>query len=117
MTKSRAEGAADILDEYHKKIGGPPGAKAKGGRGKRKPVSTTSSPAPGRPAKKSKTNGEEWTAPIGSWEDDVESIQTICDDNSGSGKLELHVFMCFKGGHKTKFPMGLVRQKCPQRVS
>ncbi|KAF2152938.1 chromo-domain-containing protein [Myriangium duriaei CBS 260.36] len=112
------EGAQDILEEYHKKIGGAPTPKPKGGRGKRKAVSTTSSPAPaapaaraGRPTKKAKANGE-WKPPVGSWEDEVESIQTISDDIDD----ELNVFMLFNDGHKSKHPMSLVRQKCPQKL-
>ncbi|GAM84352.1 hypothetical protein ANO11243_023460 [Dothideomycetidae sp. 11243] len=119
------EGAADMLEEYHKSIGGKPVAesKAKGGRGKRKSAASTASPAAagraGRPAKKAKSNGEGWTPPIGTWEDKVQSIQTICDDNertNGKDKMTLHVFMQFNDGHRTKFPMELVRQKCPQKV-
>lgn len=114
-----------MLEEYHKSIGGKPVAesKAKGGRGKRKSAASTASPAAagraGRPAKKAKSNGEGWTPPIGTWEDKVQSIQTICDDNertNGKDKMTLHVFMQFNDGHRTKFPMELVRQKCPQKL-
>lgn len=101
--------------------------KPKGGRGKRKSAATESpAPPPAKKGKKSaKSEGEqEWTPPVGSWEDEVDEILTINDvpleGKAGAkqtGGNTLNIFLRFKDGHRTAFSLATARQKCPQRVS
>ncbi|PSK34099.1 hypothetical protein B9Z65_8425 [Elsinoe australis] len=120
------EGAADILQAYHKKIGGTPQPedekKGKGrGKGKRKATTATESPTPAaKRGRKSETNGAVWKAPTGSWENALDYIETISEDpaKGSKGKKDhtLNVFLVFSDGHKATFSLETVRNKCPQKL-
>ncbi|KAF4553004.1 Chromo domain-containing protein [Elsinoe fawcettii] len=116
------EGAADILDAYHVKIGGEP---KKGGRGpakgaKRKAESTTASPAPAKRGRKSVNGKSDWQPPAGSWEKEVNAIETISEDpikdHKGKKNDKLNVFLVFNDGHKAAYGIDTVRAKCPQKL-
>ncbi|PNS16226.1 hypothetical protein CAC42_6333 [Sphaceloma murrayae] len=117
-------GAKDILDQYHKKNGGvpkPDTKKGKGpGRGKRK-AEASDSPAPvTKRGRKSDTNGAAWKPPPGSWEKEVNTIETISEntfkDTKGKKSEALNVFLVFNDEHKAAYSMETVRQKCPQKL-
>ncbi|KAG8631361.1 hypothetical protein KVT40_000501 [Elsinoe batatas] len=119
------EGAADILEAYHTKIGGEPTKKGRGpAKGtKRKAESTTASPAPTKRSRKSGSavNGKEWKAPDGSWEKQVNAIETISEEPFKDAKSrkrndKLNVFLVFNDGHKASYSIDTVRQKCPQKL-
>jgi len=122
----RLEGAADVVEEYHQKIGGRPTkdkASAKKGRGKRKTESEAEpSPAPSASKRnkraKTEANGSGPSVPTGDWEVEVRDIQTIEDSpptKSGS-KASLKVYLMFTNGYRSAFAMSTVRQRCPQKV-
>ena len=78
----------DILQEYHEKIGGKPepkkrgkpakttaGAKRKGRQSSAPSASAT--PAPAKRVKKE----QEWAPPAGSWEGDIDYVDTVEETN------------------------------------
>ncbi|KAI5370952.1 Putative chromo/chromo shadow domain, Chromo-like domain superfamily protein [Septoria linicola] len=129
-------GAREILEAYHRKIGGtpePPNKKQKNARaslGKRT-ASTAfeDSPAPtsgkkGK-ARKSEANGADWEPPVGSWEEHVTRITAIIESedidasgniNKGKSVQSLEGLLEWANGHKTQHKMPVLRQRCPQRL-
>ncbi|KAM3415906.1 hypothetical protein BST61_g9402 [Cercospora zeina] len=131
-----ADGAKDLLEAYHRNIGGTPEAPKKGkpvkkSLGKRASSAMEDSPAPtsskkGR-SRKSETNGAEWEPPLGSWEDHVTRVTAIIesDDVDEDGIIEktknkgvqgLEGLLEWNNGHKTQHKMPVLRQRCPQRL-
>lgn len=128
------EGAKDLLEAYHRKIGGTPeppkkGKPGKKSLGKRASSAMEESPAPtsskkGR-SRKSETNGAEWTPPLGLWEDHVTRVTAIIEgdevDEDGTidkskGVQTLEGLLEWNNGRKTQHKMPVLRQKCPQRL-
>ncbi|KAI9842884.1 MAG: hypothetical protein M1838_002928 [Thelocarpon superellum] len=115
------EGAVDILDEYHKNIGGRPVAKPKAKRGrdsgtpqgipKSKARRMTKNEATDTAADKGKTKAADWTPPSGIWEDDIQAIDTVEHDTDG-----LHVYVQWNNGRKTRHPIERAYKKCPQKM-
>ncbi|PPJ58930.1 hypothetical protein CBER1_04107 [Cercospora berteroae] len=128
------EGAKELLEAYHRKIGGTPEAPKKGkpgkkSLGKRASSAMEESPAPtsskkGR-SRKSETNGSEWTPPLGLWEDHVTRVTAIIEGdevdedgtiNKTKGVQTLEGLLEWNNGRKTQHKMPVLRQKCPQRL-
>ncbi|KAK2923441.1 Chromo shadow domain [Fusarium oxysporum f. sp. vasinfectum] len=55
---------------------------------------------------------KKWSPPSGSWEDEIETIDTCEENNNGY----LTVYLTWKNGQKTKHDMEIIYKKCPQKV-
>ncbi|KAI8401722.1 hypothetical protein FOFC_18591 [Fusarium oxysporum] len=55
---------------------------------------------------------KKWSPPSGSWEDEIETIDTCEEDNDGY----LIVYLTWKNGQKTKHDTEIIYKKCPQKV-
>ncbi|KAI2617790.1 heterochromatin protein one [Hypoxylon sp. NC1633] len=118
------ENASDVLEEYLHSLGG---------RQKILDDATTAiktkkrgRPAAGTPTNGAKrrrndshpasatppTSGRPWKPPVGSWEDEVDSIDACHDENTG----KLIVYLTWKNGHKTQHDTKVVYQRCPQKM-
>lgn len=53
-----------------------------------------------------------WRAPVGSWEDKIQTIDG-CED---AGNGDLIVYVTWKGGQKTRHKAQMMHAKCPQKV-
>ncbi|KAK2771574.1 heterochromatin protein one [Colletotrichum kahawae] len=128
---SLKEGAAEILEEYLRAIGGREAlfeqkTKAKATKKRGRPAASSTPPAT---SKKSRRNGhpadstppasaiaaakaKPWTLPSGSWEEDVESIDACQDEVTGA----LVIYLNWKNGQKTKHPTEVVYKRCPQKM-
>ncbi|KAI1502104.1 heterochromatin protein one [Biscogniauxia marginata] len=53
-----------------------------------------------------------WKPPVGSWEDEVESIDACHDENTG----KLIVYLTWKNGRKTQHDTKVIYQRCPQKM-
>ncbi|KAI5861330.1 heterochromatin protein one [Durotheca rogersii] len=117
------ENASDILDIYLAKVGGrdkiieeanaalktkkrgrPAGASTNGTKRRRNGSHPDSATPP--------TTGRSWHPPVGSWEDEVESIDACHDENTG----KLIVYLTWKNGHKTQHDTKVIYQRCPQKM-
>ncbi|KAI2468176.1 heterochromatin protein one [Annulohypoxylon bovei var. microspora] len=118
------ENASDILEDYLLRMGG------------REKIMEDANIAlktkkRGRPASGTPTNGAKrrrneshpdsatppassrvWKVPVGSWEDEVESIDACRDENTG----KLIVYLTWKNGNKTQHGTKVVYQRCPQKM-
>ncbi|ATY59608.1 chromo domain-containing [Cordyceps militaris] len=126
------ESANEVLEEYFKKIGGRDSifqqtATAVSGkkRGRKASAAASGATADPTPTKRSrKSNGthpaagappataKPWSAPAGSWEDEIESIDACHDEGSGN----LMVYLVWKNGKKTKHTTTVIYAKCPQKM-
>ncbi|KAK4081906.1 hypothetical protein Purlil1_11498 [Purpureocillium lilacinum] len=79
------------------KRGGVSRAKVSAGHKRRKGLSTATT---------------KWSPPAGSWEDDIESIAGL-DEEDGGKRM---VYLAWKNGRKTKHPTTVVHSKCPQKM-
>ena len=138
LTETLSEGAQDVLNAYHKKIGGPPEPPArasskKGPKSKRNASEALDSPAPAAGRKRGrKSNGvaeeteEKRQLPVGSWDDHVLCVASVVEEaidvkgpRAGvtSEKKELLGLLQWKdNGPKTQHKMKVLRQKAPQRL-
>lgn len=108
----------DALAEYHKSIGGRPDNTKKRGR-KSAANSETSNPVAAKRMKKEKP----WAPPAGSWEDDVDHVETVEQRvNPKTGRQEKFGYLIWKSRTeegtqiKTQHPLQLIFKKCPQKV-
>ncbi|OTA88261.1 hypothetical protein M434DRAFT_399091 [Hypoxylon sp. CO27-5] len=119
------ENASDVLEEYLKKVGG----REKILEDAKTALKTKKR---GRPAAGTPTNGTKrrrngshpasatppasstraFKPPVGSWEDDVESIDACHDEVTG----KLIVYLTWKNGHKTQHDTQVVYKRCPQKM-
>ncbi|KAI0011454.1 heterochromatin protein one [Xylariaceae sp. FL0662B] len=118
------ENASDVLEEY---------LASKGGRDKiieetkaalktkKRGRPTTGTPTNGMKRRRGDshpasatppTSGRAWKPPVGSWEDEVESIDACHDENTG----KLIVYLTWKNGHKTQHDTKVIYQRCPQKM-
>ncbi|KAF9876244.1 chromo domain-containing protein [Colletotrichum karsti] len=125
---SLKEGAAEILEEYLRTIGGREAlfeqkSQAKATKKRGRPA--TSTPPAGKrsrrnghpadstpPASATAAKGKAWTLPSGSWEDEVESIDACQDEQTGA----LVIYLNWANGQKTKHPTEVVYKRCPQKM-
>ena len=122
-TDSRREGAIDVLNEYFNKIGGrpePKGQKRKGRpstAGVKSESGTPSSSTKRAKADKPEKKVVEWSPPPGSWEHDVDHIDTVEQTKDPkTGQLEKFAYLVWTNKQKTQHPLKHVYQKCPQKV-
>lgn len=108
------EGARDVLNEYLEEIGGRPEVKTKKRKGRKSAAESESAPpATSKRMKKEK----EWSPPPGSWEDDVDYVDTVEETrNPSTGKLERYAYLVWNNRRKTQHPLPHTYQKCPQKV-
>ncbi|KAF9729486.1 hypothetical protein PMIN06_011034 [Paraphaeosphaeria minitans] len=103
----------EALAEYNKSIGGKPdpGKKRKG----RKSVAETESSTP--VAAKRMKKEKEWAPPPGSWEDEVDHVDTVEQRiNPKTGENEKFGYLVWSNQIKTQHPLPLIFKKCPQRM-
>ncbi|KAI4620400.1 uncharacterized protein J4E84_010027 [Alternaria hordeiaustralica] len=117
------EGAIDVLNEYFKKIGGrpePKGQKRKGRpstAGIKSESGTPSSSTKRAKADKPEKKVAEWSPPPGSWEHDVDHIDTVEQTKDPkTGQLEKFAYLVWTNKQKTQHPLKHVYQKCPQKM-
>jgi chromobox protein 1 len=110
------EGARDVVEEYFEEIGGRP--KPKGGQKRkgRQAGVTSESATPAASAKKIKAE-KTWVPPQGSWEHDVDYIDTVEERaDPKTGELAKFAYLVWTNEKKTQHPLKHVYQKCPQKV-
>jgi chromobox protein 1 len=110
------DGAVDVLNEYFEEIGGRPEAKSAQKR-KSRPSGVKSQPAtPATSAKRVKQE-KAWSPPPGSWEHDVDYIDTVEErQDPKTGELAKFAYLVWNNDKKTQHPLKHVYQKCPQKV-
>lgn len=127
------ENASSILDGYLQQIGGrekiltetkkglqgkkrgrPPASTSKNnGTSTKRSKHNDSHPSSATPPASARSAEHKFSAPAGSWEDAVESIDACHDEKSG----KLVVYLTWKGGvHKTQHDTKVVYARCPQKV-
>ncbi|KAL1610777.1 hypothetical protein SLS60_002448 [Paraconiothyrium brasiliense] len=106
------EGVQALVD-YHKSIGGrPEGGKKRKGR-KSAADTETSTPVAAKRMKKEK----EWAPPPGSWEAEVDHVDTVEQRlNPKTGQIEKFGYLVWNNRIKTQHPLPLIFKKCPQRM-
>jgi hypothetical protein len=124
----RRVAATDVMNEYFDEIGGRPEPKAgqkRKGRASGVGVATESeSGTPVASAKRTKQIKKEaikkkpvWAPPPGSWEHEVEYIDTVEENIDAKTGLPMRfVYVLWNGGQKTQHPLKIINQKCPQKV-
>jgi chromobox protein 1 len=59
----------------------------------------------------------EWSPPPGSWEHDVNYVDTVEQmRNAKTGEPEKFAYLVWVNGQKTQHPLKHIYQKCPQKV-
>jgi chromobox protein 1 len=108
----RREGALDILHEYWEEIGGRPepgkGKKRKGRKSTGAEESETGTPAATTKRPKKEV---EWSPPPGSWENEVEYVDTVVEEEGVR-----YALLIWNNQKKTQHPLHHVYQKCPQKM-
>lgn len=105
------------MNEYFDEIGGRPEPKGPGKRkggasGANKSKSGTSAST----AKRVKQD-REWSPPQGSWEHDVDYIDTVEEKvDPRTGELAKFAYLVWNNDRKTQHPLKHIYQKCPQKV-
>lgn len=105
-----------MLQEYWAEIGGKPEApkKRKGGKSTSESEAT---PGSAKGANKRMKREQEWSPPPGSWEHDVDTVDTVEENlDPATGKLQRYAYLVWKNQRKTQHPLAHVYQKCPQKV-
>ncbi|KAI1472226.1 heterochromatin protein one [Daldinia caldariorum] len=118
------ENASDVLDEYLSSFGGlekilEEGKTALKTKKRGRPASGTPSNGTKRrrngshPASETPpASSRAWKPPVGSWEDEVESIDACHDEVKG----KLVVYLTWKNGNKTQHDTKVVYKRCPQKM-
>ncbi|KAI8962657.1 heterochromatin protein one [Daldinia sp. FL1419] len=122
--ESLSENASDIVEEYLGRFGGLEKILEEGKtavKTKKRGRPTSGTPSNGTKRRRNETHpgsetppasGRGWKPPVGSWEDEVESIDACHDENSG----KLLVYLTWKNGHKTQHDTKVVYKRCPQKM-
>ncbi|KAF2713951.1 hypothetical protein K504DRAFT_462414 [Pleomassaria siparia CBS 279.74] len=113
------ETAMAILNEYFEEIGGRPepgdtkGKKRKGRKSIAADAEAESAPKIVKRAKKEK----EWSPPPGSWELDVDFVDTVEETvDAKTGALTRYAYLVWTNAKKTQHPLTHVYHKCPQKM-
>lgn len=124
MLTLRRTTATDVMNEYFDEIGGRPEPKAGQKRkGRTSGVAATESES-GTPVASAKRTKQvqvrkepEWAPPPGSWEHEVEYIDTVEENvDAKTGRPVRFVYVVWNKGQKTQHPLKTINQKCPQKV-
>lgn len=119
------ENASEVLEEYLRGVGGEEKIIQEAKTAiKTKKRGRPSSTAPTNGSKKRRNDSHPasatppisaraWKPPVGSWEEEIESIDACHDEHTG----KLTVYLTWKNGHKTQHDTKVIYQRCPQKVS
>lgn len=114
-----SEGAIEILKEYWEEIGGRPAPKSGGTKrkGRKSGVADSEAGTPAASTKRAKKE-EEWSPPPGSWENEVDYVETVAETISPTtGEKQRVGYLVWQGTHgKTQHPLHIIYQKCPQKM-
>ncbi|KAF8464387.1 hypothetical protein BDZ91DRAFT_254264 [Kalaharituber pfeilii] len=110
-------GAKDVVEEYFESIGGRP--KYSAPTNKRSRPSTSGTPAASKKKTKTTPSNEspapidepKWKPPAGSWEDEIQAIDTIEKTEKG-----LICYIQWSNGKKSQHEVHTVYKKAPQRM-
>jgi chromobox protein 1 len=121
VLKERRTTAVDVMNEYFDEIGGRPepkaGQKRKGRASGVKTESETGTPVASAKRPKQIKQETEWAPPPGSWEHEVEYIDTVEETRDlKTGMPTRYVYVVWNKGQKTQHPLKIINQKCPQKV-
>ncbi|KAH0558630.1 hypothetical protein GP486_004720 [Trichoglossum hirsutum] len=127
------EDVQDMLEEYYQKIGGRPTLPKKSAGGKRSRDNKSNTPQSGRKGSKSRKTNEynsaptgsisppvsvererertRWEPPKGSWENEVQAVDTIEQDRRG-----LQVYLQWNNGRKSTHAIETAKKKCPMKA-
>jgi chromobox protein 1 len=106
-------GAQDCLNEYFEEIGGRPDPKKRKGRKSTAAESGSATPVTNKRLKKEK----EWSPPPGSWEHDVNYVDTVEEQKDPqTGKKARYAYLVWVNQKKTQHPLAHTYQKCPQKM-
>jgi chromobox protein 1 len=118
-----------MLEEYYQKIGGRPTLPKKPAGGKRSRDNKSNTPQSSRKSNKSRktndygstpagstsppasTGRTHWEPPKGSWENEVQAVDTIEQDRRG-----LQVYLHWNNGRKSTHAIETAKKKCPMKV-
>lgn len=117
--ESNLETAPEVLQEYWDEIGGRPEVKeTKGKKRKGRKSGVESEPASASASSTKRVKKErEWSPPPGSWENDVDYVDTVEESvDPKSGDLTRYAYLVWTNQKKTQHPLVHVYHKCPQKV-
>jgi chromobox protein 1 len=118
-----------MLEDYYQKIGGRPSRSKKLASGKRARENKSNTPQSSRKGSKSRKLNDygsahresisppasierkHWEPPKGSWENDVQAVDTIEQDRRG-----LQVYLHWNNGRKSTHAIDIAKKKCPMKV-
>lgn len=105
------------MNEYFDEIGGRPEPKgAQKRKGRASGVAKSESGTPASSAKRVKQE-QAWSPPQGSWEHDVDYIDTVEERaDPKTGELAKFAYLVWNNDKKTQHPLKHVYLKCPQKV-
>jgi len=113
--EENCEGAREVLDEYFESIGGKPKYTAPTNKRSRQSIGTpgTAKKKKTTPSKDSSSPPDEpkWKPPTGSWEDEIQAIDTIEKTEKG-----LICYIQWANGKKSQHEVHTVYKKAPQRM-
>jgi len=99
--------------------GTPNETKTGGGKGRKKARTEdeSGSATPDVASGRKKGMLEKWQPPKGSWEEDIEKVDTVEEQpNPKTNEKERYAYIVWISGRKTQHPLKIVNQKCPQKV-
>lgn len=123
-TDNLRENASEVLEEYLRGVGGEEKIIQEAKTAiKTKKRGRPSSTAPTNGSKKRRNDSHPasatppisaraWKPPVGSWEEEIESIDACHDEHTG----KLTVYLTWKNGHKTQHDTKVIYQRCPQKM-
>jgi len=105
------------MNEYFDELGGRPEPKGPGKRkGRASGANKSETGTPASTAKRVKQD-REWSPPQGSWEHDVDYIDTVEEKvDPRTGELSKFAYLVWNNDKKTQHPLKHIYQKCPQKV-
>ena len=109
----------DVLKEYWDQIGGDPEAGGEAGKKRKGRKSGAADSARGTPVSSNKKikHEVEWEPPRGSWEHDVDTVETVEEAlDPTTGKKARFGYLVWKNQQKTQHPLHHIYQKCPQKM-
>jgi chromobox protein 1 len=111
-----------MLQSYYDSLGGRPTANGNSNSKKRKGRKSAAGDSPAPPVATSSKRARkerEWSPPPGSWENDVDYIETVEQSETiekETGEPTKYAYLTWNNGKKTQHPLRYVYQKCPQKM-
>lgn len=128
-------GAKDLLKAYHKKVGGRPKLGDASSSSKKRKESATPNvrptPKQGRKKTKASKNGDDedtptakkeiktekqWSPPLGLWEDDIISVESVEKSTDVQGQESLLAYVRWSDDRKSQHTVQYLYKKCPQKM-